>query len=352
MTPIAFVTAEWPEAGHQALTELGFTVASGGWGATGQPLDTAALAAAAAGASVLIVEVEEVADALLDQLPDVEVVAAARGVPSNVDVAACTRRRIPVLHAPARNADSVADFVIGLIVSCCRQIGAAERHLRTRGWLVDGEVPYRHFRGPELAGRTLGLVGCGAVGERVAARAALGLGMRVIHCDPARPAVPHSTPASLPDLLRAADVVSLHCTRSPETAGLIGAPQLAAMKTGSYLINTAGGGMVDETALAGALTSGTIAGAALDVFATEPLPADSPLWSCPGVVLTPHLAGAASDVPVHHARALCADLARLCRGEQPLHCVNSAEVLPITPPPQFAAMRASDQFKAGLTAFT
>ena len=326
MKPKVFVTAEWPETGHQALAELGFRVAVGGWGTTGRPLGTQALAAAAAGASVLIVEVEEVTSALLDRLPGLTVVGAARGVPSNVDVAACTRRRIPVLHAPARNAESVADFTLGLIVACCRGISAGERHLRTQGWLVGDEVPYRHFRGPELAGRTLGLIGCGAVGERVAARAALGLGMRVIHSDPDRPSVPHSTVASLPGLLRSADVVSLHCARSAQTAGLIGAPELAAMKPGSYLINTAGGGMVDESALVAALKQHHLAGAALDVFATEPLPPDSPLRSCPDLMLTPHLAGAASDVPAHHARLLCDDLARLSRGQPPRHCANGMAI--------------------------
>lgn len=200
--PIALVTAEWPTTGTLALTGLGLRVATAGWAAGEPALDPAGLTAAAADASVLIVEVETIDDAVLDALPGLEVVAAARGTPSNVDIDACTRRRIPVLHAPARNADSVADFTIGLIVCCCRGICAADRRLRAQGWLVDGQAPYWHFRGPELAGRTLGLIGCGAVGERVAARAALGLGMRIIHYDPARPAVPHSAAVGLAELLR------------------------------------------------------------------------------------------------------------------------------------------------------
>ena len=346
--PLAFVTAEWPASGVGALTELGFEVATGGWGVTGQALDFAGLVRAAAGACVLIVEVETVSDRLLDQLGDVSVVAAARGTPSNVDVAACTRRRIPVLHTPGRNAASVADFVIGLIVSCCRGISAGERRLRSAGWMVDGEVPYRHFRGPELAGLTLGLIGFGAVGQRVAAQAAGGLNMRVIHYDPyATGEGAVSVPAGLDTLLRTADVVSLHCSRSPQTRGLIGAAELAAMKPSSYLINTAGGGIVDETALLDALQRGTIAGAALDVFATEPLPPDSPLLRCERLVLTPHLAGAASDVAAHHAAIICDDLARIAAGEPPRHCVNAAEVLPITPPQQFAVMRASREFREG-----
>lgn len=349
--PLAFVTAEWPASGHRALTELGFEVGTGGWGFTGQPLETRGLAEAAAGACVLIVEVEKVTGTLLDQLPDVQVVAAARGVPANVDVAACTRRRIPVLHTPGRNASSVADFVIGLIVSCCRGISAGERRLRSAGWMVDGEVPYRHFRGPELAGLTLGLIGFGAVGQRVAAQAAGGLNMRVIHHDPyVAGDGTASAPVSLDTLLRTADIVSLHCSRSPATRGLIGAAELAVMKRTAYLINTAGGGIADETALVDALERGVIAGAALDVFATEPLPPDSPLLRCEKLVVTPHLAGAADNVADHHAAMICDDLARIAAGEQPHHCVNAADVLPITPPQQFALMRASEEFREGVRA--
>jgi D-3-phosphoglycerate dehydrogenase / 2-oxoglutarate reductase len=347
--PLAFVTAEWPAPGFRALTGLGFEVGTGGWGVSGQALDTGEFARVAAGAAVLIVEVETVSDGLLDQLPDVSVVAAARGLPSNVDVAACTRRRIPVLHTPGRNAGSVADFVIGLIVSCCRGISAGERRLRSAGWMVGGEVPYRHFRGPELAGLTLGLIGFGSVGQRVAAQAAGGLNMRVIHYDPyVTDGGTVSTPAGLDTLLRTADIVSLHCSRVPETRGLIGAAELAEMKPTSYLINTAGGGIVDEAALVDALARGVIAGAALDVFATEPLPADSPLLRCERLLLTPHLAGAASDVPAHHATMICEDLARIAAGEPPRHCVNAADVLPITPPQQFAVMRASREFRDGI----
>jgi phosphoglycerate dehydrogenase-like enzyme len=292
---------------------------------------------------VLIVEVETVDDAALDALPDVEVVCAAGGVPSNVDVEACTRRRIPVLYAPARNADSVADFVIGLILACCRGISAAERHLRRDGWLVGDRAPYLHFRGPELARLTLGLIGYGAVGQRVAARATNGFGMRVIHHDPYQPGS-----VDLPTLLRTADVVSLHCTRSARTRGLIDAAALASMKPTAYLVNTAGGGMVDEAALLAALESGALAGAALDVFEAEPLPAGSPLLRADRLVLTPHLAGAAEDVVTHHTEMICDDLALLADGQDPLNCANHADVLPITPPHAFAAMRANEMFTEGM----
>jgi D-3-phosphoglycerate dehydrogenase / 2-oxoglutarate reductase len=357
---LAFVSAEWPEEGHQALRRLGYGVRTGGWGLTGRALLPAALAEAAARASVLIVEVERVDEWLLDRLPGVEVVCTARDTPSNVDVEACTRRRVPVLYAPARNADSVADYVLGLILAVCRGICAADRRLRGTGWMVGNRAPYLHFRGPELARLTLGLIGYGAVGRRVAQRATNGFGMRVIHHDPDPAGEPdagsvnEAGPADeegsveLAALLRTADVVSLHCTNSPATTGLIDASALARMRPTSYLINTAGGAMVDEDALLSALESGGIAGAALDVYATEPLPADSPLLRCERLVLTPHLAGAASDVAGHHAEMICDDLALLAAGEPPLYCANRDGVLPITPPQYFAEMRDSAMFHEGI----
>ncbi|MGA8113093.1 MAG: NAD(P)-dependent oxidoreductase [Actinocatenispora sp.] len=341
--PIAFVTAEWPESGHRALRELGYEVRAGGWGVTGRALDTAELVAAAAGAAVLIVEVERVDDEVLDGLPDVQVVCTARGTPSNVDIEACTRRRIALLNTPARNADSVADFTMGLILSCARGISAGERHLRDSGWLVGDQVPYLHFRGPELYGRTLGLVGFGEVGKRVATRAERGFGMRVVHHDPYQ-----TGGVDLPTLLRTSDVVSLHCARSEQTRHLIDGAALSLMKPTSILVNTAGGDMVDPVALVAALTGNRLAGAALDVYPEEPLPADSALLGTERLILTPHLAGAAQDVAEHHTEMICDDLALLATGDQPMHCVNAEGVLPIVPPGDFAVMRGTQDFIEGM----
>ena len=304
----ALVTAEFTDDGQRRLEALGYSVVRAGWGATRTALDRDGYVAAAAGAALLVTEIEVVDAAVLDRLPDVRIVATARGGPVNVDLAACAARGIPVVSTPGRNAESVADFTIGLLLSLVRRIGAAERHLRGSGWLVDGELPYLHFRGPELAGRTLGLVGLGAVGRRVRHRAEAGFGMRVLFCDPY---VEGGVP--LDDLLAASDVVSLHCPRTPDTHRLLDARRLALLRPGCYLINTAGGGMVDEDALAAALAAGRLAGAALDVFAAEPLPRDSPLLSAPGLVLTPHVAGAADDVVRHATEQICAELERLHR---------------------------------------
>jgi D-3-phosphoglycerate dehydrogenase / 2-oxoglutarate reductase len=289
-------------------------VVRAGWGSTRQPLDPAAYASLADGADLLLTEIETVDRALLDAAPSVRLVGTARGGPVNVDLAACAERGVPVLYTPARNADSVADFTIGLLLMLVRGIGAAERHLREQGWLVDGELPYLHFRGPELAGRVLGVVGHGAVGRRVAQRARDGFGMRVLLHDPADDA---SVP--LDALLGASDAVTLHCPRSPATRGLLDAAALALLRPSAVVVNTAGGGIVDEDALVAALHAGRLAGAALDVFAVEPLPRDSPLLRAPHLVLTPHLAGAADDVVRHHTDLLCDDVERWHRGDPLRH---------------------------------
>jgi D-3-phosphoglycerate dehydrogenase len=312
----AFVTAELADDGVRRLEALGYEVVRGGWGLTRQPLDRQAYVAAAAGAQLLLTEIETVDAAVLDALPGVRLVGTARGGPVNVDLPACAARGVPVLYTPARNADSVADFTIGLLLTLARGISAAERHLRGDGWLVGGELPYLHFRGPELAGRTLGVVGHGAIGQRVAQRARDGFGMRVLVHDPAEDSLP------LDALLAGSDVVSLHCPRVPATRGLIDAAALARLRPTAYLLNTAGGGIVDEDALVDALHAGRLAGAALDVFATEPLPRDSPLLTAPRLLLTPHLAGAADDVVRHHSDLLCDDVERWHRGEPLRHAAS------------------------------
>ncbi|MBC7374042.1 MAG: hypothetical protein H7323_08645 [Frankiales bacterium] len=310
----ALVTAELTTDGQRRLEALGYEVVRAGWGATRQVLDRSGLLAVAAGSSLLVTEIEVVDAEVLDALPELRLVATARGGPVNVDLPACASRAIPVVFSPARNADSVADFVLGVLLSLTRGIGAAERHLRADGWNVGGELPYLHFRGPELSRLRLGLVGYGAIGQRVAQRARDGFGMSVAFHDPA---VPGST--GLQELLGQSDVLSLHCPRSPATRGLLDAAAIAVLPRGAYVVNTAGGGIVEEAALVDALRSGHLAGAALDVFATEPLPRDSALLTAPNLLLTPHLAGAALDVVRHHTEMICADVERFHRGEPLRH---------------------------------
>ena len=295
----ALVTAEFTAQGVARLEALGYEVVRAGWGVTRQVLDRAGLIAAAAGASLVLTEVESVDAEVLDALPELALVGTARGGPVNVDREACAARGIPVLFTPARNADSVADFTVGTMLSLVRGVDAASRHLRATGWDVGGELPYLHFRGPELSGLTVGVVGYGAIGHRVTQRLRDGFGTNVIVHDPVQGLGP-----TLVELAERVDVLTLHCPRVPETQGIVDAALLERLGRG-WVVNTAGGGIVDEAALCDALDAGALRGAALDCFATEPLPRDSRLLSTPGLLLTPHLAGAADDVVTHHTDQLC-----------------------------------------------
>lgn len=312
----ALVTAEITEDGVRRLEALGYEVTRAGWGIDRQVLDESAFASAAAGCALVLTEIEVVGPTLVAAVPELRLVGTARGGPVNVDATACHARGIPVLFTPGRNADSVADYVVGLLLSATRGIGAAERHLRGTGWHVGDELPYLHFRGPELSRLRVGIVGMGAIGRRVAQRLSDGFGCAVAFYDPQ---VDGSV--ALDDLLAGSDALSLHCPRSAATIGLVGARELALMPSASYVVNTAGGGIVDETALVDALVSGRLAGAALDVFASEPLPRDSLLLTAPGLVLTPHLAGAADDVVRHHTEMLVGDVERFHRGEPLVHAL-------------------------------
>lgn len=324
MTKQALVLAEFdPEAVH-ALEALGYTVEFAGWGQTHRALSEDELVALIPDTALLIVEVEPITAKVIAAAQRLEVIAVCRSQPVNVDVAAATAQGIPVLATPARNADSVADFALGLLMAVGRNICRADRHLREQGWHVGGEIPYFHFRGPELAGQTLGLVGCGNIGQRLARRARA-LGMSVLAYDPYLTQEKLGDLArlvSLGDVLDQADFLSLHVPVTDEAEKMIGTAEISRMKPTAYLINTARAAVVDEAALYDALRERRIAGAALDVFWQEPLPAGSPWLALDNVVLTPHLAGAADEVKVHHSAMIIEDVRTLLSGGCPARLVN------------------------------
>jgi len=322
----ALVTAEFPADSLAELGALGYQPIHAGWGVTRRAMAEEELVAALDGVEVLICEVERVDAPVLAAAPSVRLVASCRGDPSNVDLQAASDLGVTVLATPGRNAISVADFTLGLLLTHARGISRSEAQLRERGWLVSGELPYFHFRGPELAGRTIGLVGLGAIGRHVARRA-LGFEMRVLAYDPyVREAPPHVELVALGELLRRSDVVSVHCPLTAETRGLIGERELRLMRSDGILVNTARAAVVDEAALLAVLRERSIAGAALDVFWAEPLAIDHPIRELPNVTITPHVAGAADDVQRHHARMILDDIARWKAGEPLEHAVVAPSV--------------------------
>jgi D-3-phosphoglycerate dehydrogenase len=267
------------------------------------------------GANVVIVESDSVKGPVLD-LPLVAV-GSCRGDPNNVDVAAATARGIPVLRAPGRNADAVAELTVALLFAVNRGVVRADRDVREGEIYRDGTIPYQRFRAWQLAGRTAGLVGLGAVGRATRWRLE-GLGMRVIAHDPYSDEATHT----LDDLLVEADVVSMHAMVTPETQGMIGAEQFARMKDGAVYLNTARAMLHDTDALVGALLSGRLAGAGLDHFEGEHLPTDHPLVGMANVVLTPHIGGATYDTEANHSKLIADGLEQLLGGGKPDNLVN------------------------------
>ncbi|WP_083974992.1 hydroxyacid dehydrogenase [Kitasatospora mediocidica] len=248
--------------------------------------DRAALLDAVAGAAALVVRSGTTVDAeVFAHAPGLRVVARAGVGLDNVDLAAARLAGVLVRNAPASNVVSVAELTVGLILSANRRIAAADASVRAGRWERSA------FQGEELAGRTVGIVGLGRVGTLVARRLAA-FEMRVLAHDPqATAAAADHAGAELVELdalLANSDVLTVHVPKTAGTVGLIGARELALLRPGAYLVNTSRGGVVDERALAGALASGRLAGAALDVFETEPA-TGSPLLGLAGVTVTPHL---------------------------------------------------------------
>jgi D-3-phosphoglycerate dehydrogenase / 2-oxoglutarate reductase len=235
------------------------------------------------------------------------IVRAGVGV-DNIDIAAATRKGIVVMNTPGGNTVSTAEHTISMLMALSRHIPAADATMKAGKW------DRNKFLGAQLAGKTLGVIGLGRIGKEVARRA-LGLDMKVIGVDPflAPDRAAQLGIESVPDLdhlLPRCDFLTVHTPGGPENMNLLGAAQLAKMKRGARVINCARGGLINEDALAEALRSGHLAGAALDVFVTEPPPPDHPLLKLPNVVTTPHLGAStveAQDAVAREAAQLLID---------------------------------------------
>lgn len=279
--------------------------------------DAAGLAARAKdeGANVLVVESDLLSGPVFE-LP-LLAVAATRGDPTNVDLAEATRAGVPVLHTPGRNAEAVAELTIALLFAVNRRLVPADRDARSGQVFRDGTIPYQRFRSRELAGKTAGLVGLGAVGRAVSWRLR-GLGMTVLANDPNTPDAHDPIEA----VAECSDVVSLHAAVTPETLGLWDQKRFDAMKPGALFLNTARASLHDTDALVAALASGHLGGAGLDHVDGEQLPEDHPLLGFENVVVTPHVAGATYETEARGTQMIADDLERMLAGAEPLHVAN------------------------------
>jgi len=270
------------------------------------------------GVDYLVVHKAPVSAGLLDAA-DLQVVGAARGGTENVDVEAAAADGVRVLHAPGRNANAVADFALATLLAHHRRVPYFDRTTGAGGWELEFD-PQRLPR--DLASLEVGVVGFGNVGRKVARRLG-GFDADVLVHDPyvEEDAIEETgaTPLPLGGLLERADAVTLHVRLSEETRNLVGAPEFRRMKGSAFVVNTARGGLVDEDALVEALDAGEIAGAALDVFETEPLPEDHPLLGREDVTLSPHTAGSTRDAVLNGSRIVVDGLLAILDGETPAH---------------------------------
>lgn len=234
--------------------------------------------------------------------PRLKLVGRAGAGVDTIDVAAATECGIKVMNTPGQNANAVAELVLGLMLALVRQIVPAVISLKEGRWEKKA-----FGNGTELLNKTVGIIGYGAIGRRLGHKAQ-GLGMKVMAHDPLledqKLREAGAEPASVEDILRQADFVSLHLPKTPQTTNLINAEALAKMKPTAILVNCARGGLVDEAALAEALKAGRLAGAAGDVYAQEPPAVDNPLVACPQFIGTPHLGASTAESQVNVAEAI------------------------------------------------
>lgn len=283
MTYTVLVTVpELATQGHQRLIEAGANVLCVG---TQSPRDDLARLLRSHPVDGIIARTHPLTAKMIDSCPTLRAISRHGVGHDAVDIEAAAARGIPVSIAAGANAQSVAELTIGLMLAAARMIPAQNEAIRGGGWP-------KAKSGIQLGGRRLGVVGYGRIAQRVADMARA-IGMEIAVFDPALGSAPVgvSVTPDLAGLLSVSDVLSLHCPLTPATRNMIGARELEQLPPGAIIVNTARGGLIDETALAAALRAGHVAGAGLDTLAQEPPEPDNPLLSVPQVVLTPHVAG-------------------------------------------------------------
>ena len=290
-----------------------------------------------AGKDVIITSYDPVTKEVIDAAPGCGLIVCTRANPVNVDVAYANSKGIRVSYAVERNSDTAAEFTMGLILAVTRRIAFSYRDLcsgkfvaddigdhgsesvkRDVTWSTGEESPYTYYKGYQLKGHSVGIVGVGSIGGRVA-KLCDAFGMKVYGVSP------HKTQADVPDYIELdtlehiapkADILTVHLKDSPDTEKIINADIFRAMKKTAYLINTARGSVVDEDALIEALQTGEIAGAAIDVFSKEPIARNHPFFGMPDKVLvTPHIGGATWDAISNHTKEFVTDVKHYLNGE-------------------------------------
>ena len=242
---------------------------------------------------IVLVNKVPITEAVLAACPGIRLICVQATGYNIVDCDACARRGIPVTNVPAYGTAAVAQFTMALILELCHRIGLHDQSVHRGDWVKSDNFCYWLTPQTELAGKTLGILGFGRIGREVG-KLAKAFGMQVIACNRSQCEEGRQIGeyVDMDTLLARSDILSLHCPQTPGTEKIINARSLARMKDGAMLINTARGGLLDENAVAEALRSGKLRGAAVDVVSKEPMAPNNPLLSAPGCIITPHIAWA------------------------------------------------------------
>jgi glyoxylate reductase len=260
---------------------------------------------------------------LVAAMPELEFVSSMSVGVDHVDVMALTERGIPLGHTPGVLVDTTADTAFALMLAAARRVVEADRFVRQGNWTAENAWSPDFFTGKDVSGATLGIIGLGAIGQAVARRAA-GFGMQVLGWNRSDRQVPGVEIVALDELLLRSDFVSVHVALTPETRMLLDRERIALMKPGAVLVNTARGGIVDEEALAEALSSGQLCAAGIDVFECEPVLPDNLLLGLPNVVVAPHIGSATTMTRARMADIAVDNAIAALRGEHMPFCVNPA----------------------------
>ncbi len=338
-----FFSAEYDESEMKPLYEMG-DVDKEGW-ALGLPkFSEDELVEKTKDADIIITSYDDITRKVIESASNLKLIACTRATPVNVDMQAAKERNIPVLYTPGRNSDCTAEMTIGLMLAIARKIPMAykalkegkftaspDAHKETKEglktdmiWDMDMDSPYMIFKGTQLKGKTLGILGYGSIGRRVG-KIARAIGMGLLLYDPYISEVDVEEigirkAKSLEQLMKESDFITCHMKVTPETTGIVSREMIALMKPTAYFINASRGAILDEDALVDALREKRIAGAAFDVYASEPIRSNHPyIVELDNVVITPHIAGATDDVLTNHTKMIVADVGRFLRGEHMLY---------------------------------
>ncbi|MFW9928383.1 MAG: NAD(P)-dependent oxidoreductase [Candidatus Thorarchaeota archaeon] len=282
---------------------------------------------------IIITEADEIDEEVIDNT-NLKLIASTRGTPVNVDRESATKKKIPIVYAPHRNADAVADLTVMMMLIQARKYVGIERLLKSESFDISdydeaefGEF-FTKYRGNEIGNLEIGIIGFGAIGSRVAKRLHLGFGSKILYHDPYVPEddpvvkLTNATSVNLQELMKSSDMVTLHVPPITETDGLIGKEEFALMKPTAHFFNLARSFSIDEDALYEAIENKRIAGAGLDVFDEEPVDSENRFLKFDNVVVTPHIGGNTYDVIKHQSKMITEDILKLFENKRPKNIWN------------------------------